>query len=381
MSTWDQASLTERSIEIIESNQDQSGAYLASPNFEEYRYCWLRDGSFIGYAMLRTGRPDSTEAFLKWASEAIATAHIDWSLLERAGAEGAPVPPNAHLPTRFGLDGTPVGDEWPNFQIDGYGDWLWLLLEWVQMNEARRVSGGRGTWETPGKANVPEWAEPAVRKTVRYLSQTWWLPNYDAWEEHGDRRHPATLACVYGGLAAAARLGRADPRLAERVRRYTIEHGVLNGTFVKSFGEIGVDASLLWTGVPFQLVNPEHSVMTRTVDEIERTLLVDGGLRRYAADTYYGGGRWILLTAWLGWYYASVGRLVEAESCARWIEAQASAEGYLPEQVLDQVRDQAKLRTWRERWGEVAEPLLWSHAMYLVLVQELRLHAGVAGKE
>jgi GH15 family glucan-1,4-alpha-glucosidase len=381
MSTWEPGSLTERSIEIIESNQDVSGAYLASPNFAEYRYCWLRDASFIGYAMLRSGRPESTEAFLKWASGAIAAAQIDWRLLERAGENGSPVPPSAHLPTRFVVDGTPVGDEWPNFQIDGYGDWLWLLHRWLQTKEAREESGAAASPSLPGTSNIPEWAEPAVRKTVRYLSQTWWLPNYDAWEEHGDRQHPATLACVYGGLVAAERLGWADPRLAERVRRYTIDQGVLDGTFVKSFGEPGVDASLLWTAVPFELVNPEDSVMTRTVEEIERTLLVDGGVRRYAADTYYGGGRWILLTAWLGWYYAFVGRVEEAESCARWIEAQASPEGYLPEQVLDQVRDQAKLRMWRERWGEVAQPLLWSHAMYLVLVEELRLHTGVAGEE
>jgi hypothetical protein len=28
-------------------------------------------------------------------------------------------------------------------------------------------------------------------------------------------------------------------------------------------------------------------------------------VRRYLGDSYYGGGNWILLTAWLGWYRAA----------------------------------------------------------------------------
>jgi len=26
-------------------------------------------------------------------------------------------------------------------------------------------------------------------------------------------------------------------------------------------------------------------------------------MHRYADDTYYGGGEWVLLATWLGWYY------------------------------------------------------------------------------
>nr|MBI2904378.1 glycoside hydrolase [Chloroflexota bacterium] len=43
--------LYRQSIEIILRNQTASGAYLASPNFPTYHYCWFRDGSFIAYAM------------------------------------------------------------------------------------------------------------------------------------------------------------------------------------------------------------------------------------------------------------------------------------------------------------------------------------------
>ena len=30
----------------------------------------------------------------------------------------------------------------------------------------------------------------------------------------------------------------------------------------------------------------------------------NGGVYRYREDVYYGGGEWILLSAWLGWYYS-----------------------------------------------------------------------------
>jgi len=43
--------LAQRSIDIILQNQASSGAYLASPNFPNYRFCWFRDGSFTAYAM------------------------------------------------------------------------------------------------------------------------------------------------------------------------------------------------------------------------------------------------------------------------------------------------------------------------------------------
>lgn len=41
---------------------------------------------------------------------------------------------------------------------------------------------------------------------------------------------------------------------------------------------------------------------------MEETILHKGGVHRFPEDTYYGGGEWLLLSCWLGWYNASVGR-------------------------------------------------------------------------
>jgi hypothetical protein len=32
------------------------------------------------------------------------------------------------------------------------------------------------------------------------------------------------------------------------------------------------------------------------------------------------------------------------------------------------------LKPWLKKWGKVANPLLWSHAMYIILVNAIRDH-------
>ena len=54
-----------------QKGQYESGAYIASPNFPTYQYCWLRDGSFTAYAMDRAGEYSSADAFFRWAGRTI----------------------------------------------------------------------------------------------------------------------------------------------------------------------------------------------------------------------------------------------------------------------------------------------------------------------
>ena len=109
------------------------------------------------------------------------------------------------------------------------------------------------------------------------------------------------------------------------------------------------------------------------MDAVEKELhRPDGGVYRYKEDVYYGGGEWILLTAWLGWYYAKNNEPQRAQRLLDWIEACADAEGILPEQVNDHLLAPNEYQPWVKRWGPVATPLLWSHAMYLILSEELK---------
>lgn len=352
--TW----LRERSIDVIAAAQHSSGAILASPAFPTYRYCWFRDASFTAYAMDRVGRYDVSGRFFAWARETIGrrATVLEAALARRARGEDVAVGDLLHC--RYELDGSEGSEDWGNFQMDGYGALLWALSEHGRITRAG-VGPYLGT----------------IRLLVRYIEAFWELPQYDCWEERPGR-YPATLACLFGGLrAAAAHLPSAEAECAEkcaqRIRELVLSDGVRGGHLVKSLRGDAIDASLLWCVIPFGLVDPEGVTARTTVRELERQLLREG-LHRFREDTYYGGGAWVLLTAWLGWYYARSGRPADAERLMRWIEAQADPRGHLPEQVQNGLFAPAYLDTWVDRWGPPAIPLIWSHAMYLVLDEELK---------
>lgn len=349
--------LLQRSIDVIRAGQSPTGAYIASPNFATYHYSWLRDGAFIAYGMDRAGQHDSARAFHGWIDRTLSCLAHKVELLEARAAAGEEIHPSEWLHCRYTLDGHEGTDEWGNFQLDGYGAWLWSLCEHA--------------WMTGNVALLAEF-KATIDLVVRYLTAFWDRPNYDSWEEHGDHVHPSTLACLYGGLKAI-NLHRHDPaidRTAAEIKAYVLDHFVHDGRLTKFADGRSVDANLLWVAVPFGLLDPQDPIMVETVAELERRC-VTGGVHRYPEDTYYGGGEWLLLTAWLGWYYLQVGQGARAVELLRWIEEQADENGDMTEQVSVRVNAPDMVQPWVERWGPVAKPLLWSHAMYLVLRAEV----------
>lgn len=357
--------LIEESIRIILQNQAKSGAYVACPAFRPYQYAWLRDGAFTAYAMDRTRQHDSARRFYRWCDAVIqryaAKARAAIAAVQAGYSSGGN---EQFLHTRYTLDGEEVTGEWGSFQLDGYGTWLWGLAEHVRLS---------------GEAGLIQELRSSIDLTLDYLRTCWQLPNYDCWEEWGDRQHPVTMAAIYGGVMAMAdHLPERAEDLShwgESIRRFVLERGTSDGRFIKSVGNPAVDASLLWVSVPFGLAEPGDPVMIQTVDAIERELLSAHGVHRYAADTYYGGGQWLLLSAWLGWYYARTGRREEAHAILHWVESKRLPAG-LPEQVQARLLSPDSYPHWLEREGEPAVPLLWSHAMYLVLAAELGLLDG-----
>ncbi|MFZ5823305.1 MAG: glycoside hydrolase family 15 protein [Bacillota bacterium] len=350
--------LFNHSIQVIRAGQAENGAYIASPNFPTYHYCWFRDGAFIAYAMDRVGEHESALAFHRWVHQTLLRWRHKVDRLEEKAARGEPITAADWLHCRYTLDGEEGNADWTNFQLDGYGTWLWSLAEHVRL--------------TGNEALFTEFAE-SIDLTVRYLLRFWDRPNYDSWEEHGEHVHPSTLACLYGGLRAIARVRSDAPeilRACDAMKRHVLEHFVHGNHLTKFANGWSVDANLLWVAIPFGLLDPADPIMVETVAEIERRCYT-GGVHRYPEDTYYGGGEWLLLTAWLGWYHARMGHGDRARELLAWVEAQADERGDMPEQVSGRVNAPSMIQPWVERWGPVAKPLLWSHAMYLVLREEL----------
>jgi GH15 family glucan-1,4-alpha-glucosidase len=185
------ASLYDRSIQIIKKGQYETGAYIASPNFPTYHYCWLRDGSFIAHAMDRAGEFASAEAFYRWVGRTIQKHSNKVEEIKQHLESGLPIGKDDVLHTRYTFDGeeVTVDSAWGNFQIDGYGTWLWALVEHIQL------SGNT--------ALLRDLIEP-IRITLRYLDLVWQLPNYDCWEEHPEYLHLYSLATVFAGFNSMA---------------------------------------------------------------------------------------------------------------------------------------------------------------------------------
>lgn len=351
--------LLDSSIDVILGGQSSTGAYIASPNFPTYHFAWLRDGSYCALAMDAVGQRGSAEAFHSWVASVVESqASLIRSLISALQA-GVLASNLAMLPTRYTLDGRVEDDAdsdepWPNFQLDGYGTWLFAVGEHF-----------RGEPPAPIRA--------ASELVADYLVASWSLPCYDYWEEFGDRQHTSTFAALAAGLRAASRfLDRADlGRVADTIVSYLVRECVVDGRFAKGPQDSRVDASLLSLSTPFRLFHTDSALMARTVDAMRSTLLSPtGGLRRYLGDTFYGGSPWLMLTAWLGWHDRRRGDEPSYLAARNWVEQRADSRGQLAEQSLDEPQAPETVDFWLAKWGPVADPLLWSHAKYILMTTE-----------
>ena len=346
--------LISASIRVLAGGQAPSGAFIASPNFAQYGFAWLRDGAYCALAMDAVGERASSRAFHRWTAGVIDSQRsriLDVARRLRAGEalDGA-----AMLPTRYTLSGgaeNSAQDAWPNFQLDGYGTWIFALHS--------HLAGA-----DPGEFRS------AVDLAAEYLAAAWELPCYDYWEESGDRRHTSTLAAIAAGLRAASRmLDRPDlDEKADDVMKFISGACIADGVFVKGPQDDRLDASLISLATPFGLVDGQDPTLVATIERIRTSLASpSGGIRRYLGDTYYGGNPWLLLTAWLGWHDRLHGNGNGHARARDWVRDHRQSSGWLPEQILDEPQDPLAVQPWVDRWGPVANPLLWSHAKYVLM--------------
>ena len=360
--------LARRSVEVISQFQDRSGAYPASPTFSAYQgYAWLRDGSFTAEAMSRWGQVESADRFHSWVADVLlARAELVQTLITaRTASEDLDI--GRMLPTRFTLAGRDGDDEWWDFQTDGYGMWLWALHQHLHRHQL----------------SDEKWLS-AVNVAVDYLAAFGGDACFDWWEEHSEHRHTSTLAAVRAGLLAAVDLSGLDDnrRLKAERTAETLLHTILTeavtGTgaeqhLTKWIGSDAVDASVAACIVPFAAIPVDAPVAAATLKKIAAYLDVDGGVHRFTADVFYGGGQWLLLSCLLGWNAVAAGDVDAGWRYLRWAAAQADPAGDMPEQVETHLLHPEHRQEWIDRWGTVARPLLWSHAMYLILADELGL--------
>jgi GH15 family glucan-1,4-alpha-glucosidase len=351
--------LFQNSLHLMRHYQSQEGAFIACPNFKTYQYAWFRDGSFCAHALNKAGYTADAFKFHQWASRIV--LRYEPKIIKCI--EGAQLGklPEAELcfHSRFTLDGLEVPGNWGHHQLDGLGMWLWTLKEFLTSNPDQEMP-----WE---------WRQ-AAGLVYEYLTAMWSFPCSDCWEENESGQHTYTLAAIYAGLEAYALMFHSETArlVAQRVHSFILQECVSDGCFTKSVRPSdSVDANLIGLVYPYQVVKWNDPIFQKTLARIQTDLQTPVGLHRYARDSYYGGGEWLLLTDWLGCAYAEAGDLEKARLIARWTEEQASPQEELAEQVAHALFQKDEFSNWLNKWGPIASPLLWSHAMYVLLIQSI----------
>jgi len=283
----------------------------------DYRYTWIRDGSFSIYALLGLGYTEEAAAFGAWLRDRVE---------EQAGNASGP------LKIMYRVDGTSdlVEESLEHFegwrgsrpvrigngaadqlQLDIYGE----AMDSIFLADARGIIVGHQGWKD--LAHIMDW-----------LCEHWDQPDEGIWETRGGQRN-----FTYGRLQTWIALDRAIRMATARGRpgnlaRWTgvrdqvyaqiMERGwnPKVGAFTQHYDTEVLDSSLLM--MPLQgFIAPRDPMWLSTLDAMSRELVSDSLVYRYnpaaSPDGLKGDeGTFSLCTFWYVDALARSGRLEEA---------------------------------------------------------------------
>ncbi|HVS32090.1 MAG TPA: glycoside hydrolase family 15 protein [Thermoanaerobaculia bacterium] len=301
----------------------------------DYRYCWVRDSTFILYAFLSAGFRDEARHWQEWLVHAVAGTPSQLNLMY--GLRGERRLTEIELPWLSGFEGSrPVrigNGAYSQLQMDVFGE----LMDSFQLG---RESG----LATDGPFN--SWR--IETHLIDFVAENWHKPDNGIWEVRGDRQHfthsrVMSWVAVQRAVEAIEEFGLQGPlrqwrALADEIHAEICEHGFdrERGTFTQSYGSKNVDASLLM--LPIVGFLPCHDERIRgTVAAIEQELMVNGFVRRYATehtdDGLPGGeGTFLACTFWLADNLCLQGRIEEAQEIFERVLAIRNDVGLLAEE-------------------------------------------------
>jgi GH15 family glucan-1,4-alpha-glucosidase len=290
---------------------------LGGPRNWDYRYCWLRDATFVLEAFITTGHVDEARAWRQWLLRAVAGDPADLQIMY--GVDGRRRLTELSLDWLSGYAGsTPVrtgNAASTQLQLDVWGE----VLDCLHVSRVAGLDTDDEAWD--------------VQLTLLdFVEKHWMEPDNGLWEIRGQRRHfvhskVMSWVAMDRGVQAVETFGLDGPADRWRDIRQQIHDEVSDQgydterrTFTQFYGSNGLDASLLLLGkVGFLPWTDER--MIGTVDAVQRELLRDGVLRRYdpAADGGVDGlpggeGTFIACTFWLVEALQNTGRPDQAHA-------------------------------------------------------------------
>ncbi len=284
----------------------------------DYRYCWMRDSTFTLYALLVSGYHEEARAWREWLLRAVAGDPAQLQIMY--GLRGERRLQEFELPWLAGYEASkPVrigNDAFRQRQLDVYGE----VMDSLHSARSRGIEGSNDAWRVQ-------------RTLMDFLEGHWQDLDSGLWEARGPERrytHSAmmTWVAVDRAVKGVERFGLKGPIDRWRGLRKTIHAEICEkgfdaerGCFVQSYGSNALDAALLMIPLVGFLPASDPRV-SGTVAAIERHLVMDGFVLRYAGDAAddgqpHGEGTFLACSFWLADNLALAGRYDEAR---QWFE-------------------------------------------------------------
>ncbi len=335
-----------RSLLTLKALTDaRTGAVLAAPTTSlpehlggvrnwDYRYCWLRDATFVLVALLNAGYEEEAFAWRAWLLRAVAGNPDQIQILY--GIRGERRIPEFEAPWLRGYaDSKPVrigNAAAEQLQLDVYGEVADVMYQ------AHRAGLAPDT---------DEWS--LTKAVVEAVERRWEEPDRGLWEVRGPCRpfvHSKVLAWVAldRAICAIENFHLEGPADRWRALRNQIHDEVCKQgydpkrkTFTQSYGSEEIDAAALL--IPLVgFLPPEDPRVVGTVRAVERDLLVDGFVKRYTQPSLEtdglppGEGAFYACGFWLADNYVLQNRRKDARALFERLIGTANDVGLLAEE-------------------------------------------------
>lgn len=279
----------------------------------DYRYCWLRDTSFMLLVLMSAGYTDEAVRWRLWLLRAI------------AGSPG-------QIQSLYGIDGERRLMEWEVGWLAGYEHSLPVRIgnaasEQFQLDVYGEVSVALGrTPVADDELKTPSLEMEAA--LIDHLCRVWPLPDEGIWETRGGAQH-----FVHSKVMAWVALDHAVKRHEQfdgggDVKGWRKNRDMLHkeicakgfnkklNSFTQSYGSKMLDASCLRM-VLVGFLPPDDPRMVETIDAIQRSLTKDGLVQRYNTATMKDGlrgseGTFLACSFWMVTCLWLIGRKDEA---------------------------------------------------------------------
>ena len=283
----------------------------------DYRFCWLRDATFVLRALLEAGFTDEAQAWRGWLLRAAAGNPSELQIMY--GLDGRHRLPEQQLEWLAGYEGSrPVrtgNAASEQLQLDVWGE----VLDCLHLSRESGISSEESAWHLQ-------------RLLVEFLVDHWADPDNGLWEIRGKRRHFVhSKVMAWVGLdravQAVERFGLDGPverwrEVRDRIHADVCDRGYdpARETFTQFYGSEGLDAALLMIPIVGFLPWDDRRVVG-TVEAVQRMLQRNGFLLRYdpTADGGVDGlagdeGVFLACTFWLVEALDGIGRSEEARA-------------------------------------------------------------------